>query len=222
MRKLLSDSAPFGDLIGIVNDRGNGHRQRHHQDQQHQKGHQDDCRPAAVAEASLHLQHQRPGGDDDHRCPDQGRQEGPQDPQRRGDQHAEEKHRQGRAGHSNGFSTGFIVESSRLAVHLADTRAGRRSPSTGTAGQQVEQVEYGWHGSRIRLADVCSLGQVEQSGGRFDPTSTPGATSARQSPAGAPFRTRMPRMHPPTIIRRGAAGSRWLAHWPSSWERAWR
>jgi hypothetical protein len=168
-------------------------------------------------------QHQRPGGDDDHRCPDQGRQEGAQDPQRRGDQHAEEKHRQGRAGHLEGFfqrgsSSSHPVSLCRWSIHAVGVF--RRRPER--AGQQVEQVEYGWHGSRIRLADVCSLGHVEQSGGRFDPTSTPGATSARQSPAGAAFRNRMPRMHPPTLILPGAAGSCRPAHRPSTRERAWR
>ena len=84
----------IGDFIGIGDDRADRQPARHDQNHQQRQRHDQYGDAAPIARMALHLEHQRPGGDDQRHCPDDRGQERAHDPDAGDDQPGNEQHGQ--------------------------------------------------------------------------------------------------------------------------------
>jgi hypothetical protein len=76
---------------------------RHEEEQQQQQGHHQHRQAAAAPQPRLEPLHDWPGGDHQHGGPDDGANEGTQDPERGEDQAAQKQHAQCRADQIGGW-----------------------------------------------------------------------------------------------------------------------
>ena len=89
---------PVDDLAGVGDDRADRGGERYDEDQQQRRRHDGSSEPALAPQTRLERAQDRPRGHDDHRRPDGRREERSQDPERSGDEPADDENREDGAG----------------------------------------------------------------------------------------------------------------------------